>query len=39
MVKFIIDSAADVLPCECEKLGVTHVPLKVLFGSTFSTWV
>ena len=33
MVKFIIDSAADVLPCECERLGVTHVPLKVLFGS------
>ena len=31
-VKFIIDSASDVLPAECEKLGVTHLPLKVLFG-------
>lgn len=31
-VKFIIDSAADVIPSECEKLGVTHLPLKVLFG-------
>ena len=31
-VKFIIDSAADVIPSECEALGVTHLPLKVLFG-------
>lgn len=31
-VKFIIDSASDVLPAECGKLGVTHLPLKVLFG-------
>ena len=31
-VKFIIDSAADVIPSECEALGVTHRPLKVLFG-------
>ena len=31
-VKFIIDSAADVIPSECEVLGVTHLPLKVLFG-------
>lgn len=31
-VKFIIDSAADIIPSECEKLGVTHLPLKVLFG-------
>lgn len=31
-VKFIIDSAADVLPGECKKLGVTHVPLTVRFG-------
>lgn len=33
-VKFIIDSAADVIPSECEALGVTHLPLKVLFGQT-----
>lgn len=31
-VKFIIDSASDVLPSECKKLGVTHLPLKVRFG-------
>jgi len=32
-VQFIIDSAADILPCEAENLGITHVPLKVLFGT------
>ena len=32
-VKFIIDSASDVLPNECKKLGVVHVPLTVRFGS------
>ena len=31
-VKFIIDSASDVLPGECQKLDVTHVPLTVRFG-------
>ena len=31
-VKFIIDSAADVTPDECAKLGVTHLPLTVCFG-------
>ena len=31
-VKFIIDSASDVLPSECKKLGVVHVPLTVCFG-------
>ncbi len=31
-VKFIIDSASDVLPGECKKLGVVHVPLTVCFG-------
>ena len=31
-VKFIIDSAADIIPSECEVLGITHLPLKVLFG-------
>ena len=31
-VKFIIDSAADVVPSECDALGVTHLPLTVCFG-------
>jgi len=31
-VKFIIDSASDVLPGECKKLGIVHVPLTVRFG-------
>ncbi len=31
-VKFIIDSASDILPEEASALGVTHIPLKVLFG-------
>ena len=31
-VKFIIDSASDVLPSECKKLPVIHVPLTVRFG-------
>ena len=31
-VKFIIDSAGDLIPAECEKLGVTHLPLTVRFG-------
>ena len=31
-VKFIIDSAADVIPSECSTLGVTHLPLTVRFG-------
>ena len=31
-VKFIIDSASDVLPAEAKQLGVTHLPMKVLFG-------
>ena len=32
-VKFIIDSASDVLPGECKKLDVVHVPLTVRFGT------
>ena len=32
MVKIIIDSAADILPSECEALGIRHLPLKVFFG-------
>ena len=31
-VKFIIDSASDLLPSECKKRGGTHVPLTVRFG-------
>lgn len=31
-VKFIIDSAGDIIPSDCEKLGVTHLPLMVRFG-------
>ena len=31
-VKFIIDSASDVLPSECKKLDAIHVPLTVRFG-------
>ena len=30
-VQFLIDSGADLLPAECEKLGVIHIPLKVIF--------
>ena len=32
-VKFIVDSALDPTPAECEALGVTCLPLTVLFGS------
>lgn len=31
-IKFIIDSASDILPSEAEALGLIHLPLKVLFG-------
>lgn len=31
-VKFIVDSASDILPSEAEELGMIHLPLKVLFG-------
>ena len=33
-VKFIIDSAADILPEECARMGIVHLPLKVIFGNT-----
>ena len=32
-VKFIIDSASDVLPAEARKLGVTVLPMRIVFGS------
>ena len=31
-VKFVVDSAADLTLEEAKNLGVTHLPLKVLFG-------
>lgn len=31
-IRFIIDSAADIIPAEAEKLGLIHLPLKVMFG-------
>ena len=31
-VKFIIDSASDILPREAQQLGLIHLPLKVIFG-------
>lgn len=31
-VKFIVDSASDILPSEAAALGVVHMPLRVLFG-------
>lgn len=31
-VRFIIDSASDILPNEAENMGMIHLPLKVLFG-------
>ena len=32
-IQFIVDSASDILPEEAEKLGIIHLPLKVLFGT------
>ena len=31
-VQFIIDSASDLLPEECARLGVIHLPMTVAFG-------
>lgn len=32
-VQFIMDSASDILPQECEKLGIAQIlPMKVIFG-------
>lgn len=30
-IKFVVDSAADIIPSECEKLGIYHIPLTVNF--------
>lgn len=31
-IRFIIDSAADIIPAEADALGLIHLPLKVTFG-------
>ena len=31
-VRFIIDSASDIVPAEAEALGLIHIPMKVIFG-------
>ncbi len=31
-IRFIVDSAADIIPSEAKELGIIHMPLKVLFG-------
>lgn len=33
-VRFIVDSGSDILPSQCEELGIIHLPLKVFFGDT-----
>lgn len=33
-VRFIIDSASDILPSEAKKLGLIHIPLTITFGKT-----
>ena len=33
-IQLIVDSASDILPEEAKKLGILHMPLKVLFGQT-----
>jgi len=32
-VQIIIDSGADIIPAQAEKLGLIHIPLRVLFGT------
>lgn len=32
-VQFIVDSGSDLLPAECKKQGIIHLPLKVMFGT------
>jgi DegV family protein with EDD domain len=32
-IRFIVDSASDILPTEAQKLGITVLPMKVLFGA------
>ncbi len=32
-IRFIVDSAADILPVEAEEMGICVLPMKVIFGS------
>lgn len=32
-IRFIIDSASDILPEEAKEMGLIHLPLKVMFGN------
>lgn len=32
-IKFVVDSGADIIASECRELGITHLPLKVMFGT------
>ena len=33
-IRFIVDSASDLLPEECSALGIVHIPMNVTFGTT-----
>lgn len=33
-VRFIVDSASDILPEEAKALGIIHLPIRVMFGET-----
>ena len=33
-IRFIVDSASDLLPEECRELGILHIPMPVTFGGT-----
>lgn len=33
-IRFIVDSASDLLPEECRELGILHIPMSVTFGET-----
>ena len=32
-IRFIVDSASDILPAEAARMGLIHIPMKVLFGT------
>lgn len=32
-IKFVVDSGSDITAAECARLGITHLPLKVIFGA------
>ena len=33
-IRFIVDSASDILPAEAKELGIIHLPMTVMFGET-----